>query len=66
MLVLSRKAGESIYIGNDIRLTVSVISGSRVKICIEAPRECAVRREEIAINQRRSQAVQIPIGAVAR
>jgi len=66
MLVLSRKAGETIFIGNEIRLTVSSISGNRVKICIDAPRECAIRREEIAIEQLRAHAAQIPAGAVAR
>jgi len=66
MLVLSRKAGEAICIGNDIRLTVSVISGGRVKLCIDAPRECAIRRQEIVEPQRRAHAAQIPAGAVAR
>lgn len=47
MLVLSRKIGESIQIGENIRLTVSSVNGSRVKICVEAPRELPVRREEI-------------------
>ncbi|WP_437188113.1 carbon storage regulator [Planctomicrobium sp. SH668] len=47
MLVLSRKAGESIYIGDNVLLTVSAISGNRVKICVEAPKQCAIRRGEI-------------------
>jgi carbon storage regulator len=47
MLVLSRKVGESIQIGENIRLTVSSVNGSRVKICVEAPRELPVRRQEI-------------------
>lgn len=66
MLVLSRKAGESICIGNNIRLTVSRIAGNRVKICIDAPRECAVRREEIIVEQPSPSAARIPAGAVAR
>ncbi|WP_437230601.1 carbon storage regulator [Planctomicrobium sp. SH661] len=52
MLVLTRKKGESILIGDGIRITVSTVSGSRVKICVDAPRECPVRREEITDPQR--------------
>jgi len=66
MLVLTRKSGESICIGNDIRISVAAISGNRVKICIDAPKECAVRRNEIAAGQRQNRGVQFPTGAVAR
>lgn len=48
MLVLSRKAGESIVIGGNIKITVSVIHGDRVKIGVEAPKHVKVNREEIA------------------
>ena len=47
MLVLTRKAGESIQIGEDIRLTILSIQGQNVKMGILAPREVAVHREEI-------------------
>lgn len=67
MLVLCRKMGESICIGDEIKLTVSAIAGNRVKICIDAPRECAIRREEIAVEQRRPhQGGQLPSGAIAQ
>jgi carbon storage regulator len=48
MLVLSRKKHEAICIGSDIRIVVTAISGSRVCIGIEAPRDVAVYREEVA------------------
>lgn len=49
MLVLSRKQGESILVGDDVRLTVVRIEGSIVRLGIEAPREITVLREEIAV-----------------
>ena len=47
MLILSRKAGESIMIGDDIEIRVSRIDGDSVKIGIEAPRNLPVYRHEI-------------------
>ncbi len=48
MLVLSRKVGERIRIGDKIVVTVVKISSSGVRIGIEAPTELAVMREELA------------------
>lgn len=47
MLVLSRKPGESVTIGDEVRVTVLSISGKQVRIGIEAPSDIAVHREEI-------------------
>lgn len=47
MLVLTRKPGESIVIGQDIVITVIEIKGGQVRIGIDAPREIDVYREEI-------------------
>jgi len=47
MLVLSRKVGERIWIGDDISITVVRITGGGVRIGIEAPSELAVVREEL-------------------
>ena len=47
MLVLSRKVGERIWIGEDISVTVVRITGGGVRIGIEAPTEMAVVREEL-------------------
>jgi carbon storage regulator len=47
MLVLSRKSGESIVIGDDIRVTVVAVEGNRLRLGIEAPRECRILRGEI-------------------
>ena len=47
MLILTRKLGESITIGNDIKVTVLDMQGKQVKIGIAAPKELSVYREEI-------------------
>ena len=47
MLVLTRKVGESITIGEHIRVTVIAMKGNQVKLGIEAPADTKVHREEI-------------------
>lgn len=48
MLILQRKAGESLLIGDDIQVTVvSVEAGGRVRLAIEAPRSMTILRNEL-------------------
>lgn len=47
MLVLTRKAGEAIAIGEDIRIVVMQVKGKQVRLGIKAPSDTAVHREEI-------------------
>ena len=47
MLALSRKANESIVIGNDIEVTILEIKGDQVKLGITAPKSVPVYREEV-------------------
>jgi carbon storage regulator len=47
MLVLSRKAGESILIGDDIRIKVLEIKNGRLKLGLEAPDEVCIVRGEL-------------------
>ena len=47
MLVLTRKIGESINIGNSIKITVVSIDGSQVRLGIDAPKDVIVHREEV-------------------
>jgi carbon storage regulator len=46
MLVLSRKAGEQIVIGDNIRVTVVKVHGGRVRLGIEAPKDVSINRQE--------------------
>ncbi|MFJ7315247.1 carbon storage regulator CsrA [Pseudomonas sp. NPDC098747] len=47
MLILTRKVGEVLNIGDDINVTVLGVSGKQVRIGIDAPKDVAVHREEI-------------------
>ena len=47
MLVISRKKGESLLIGDDIEITVEKIDISSVKISIKAPKEKVILRKEV-------------------
>jgi carbon storage regulator len=53
MLILTRRAGEALRIGDEIEVTVMAVNGSQVRIGINAPRNIAVDREEIAERKRR-------------
>ncbi len=47
MLILTRRVGESLMIGDDVNVTVLGIKGNQVRIGVSAPKEVAVHREEI-------------------
>jgi carbon storage regulator len=53
MLILTRRAGEALRIGDHIEVMVMAVNGSQVRLGINAPRDIAVDREEIAERKRR-------------
>jgi carbon storage regulator len=53
MLILTRRAGEALRIGDDIEVMVMAVNGAQVRIGINAPRDVAVDREEIAKRKQR-------------
>ena len=53
MLILTRRAGETIRIGGDVEVTVIAINASHVRIGVKAPKDVIVDREEIALRKKR-------------
>jgi len=53
MLILTRRIGESLVIGEDITITILAIKGNQIRIGIDAPKDVSVNRQEIQnkINQ---------------
>jgi len=47
MLILTRRVGETVVIGNDVDVTVLGVKGNQVRLGVKAPREVTVHREEI-------------------
>ncbi|MBQ4488176.1 MAG: carbon storage regulator CsrA [Ruminobacter sp.] len=51
MLILTRRLGESITIGDNVKLTVLSIKGSQVRIGVEAPKEVCIQRSELSMDK---------------
>lgn len=63
MLVLTRKPGQQIMVGDDIVINVVEVSGDKVRIAIEAPRDIKIYRGEIyrAIQEENRKAAEAPL-----
>jgi len=67
MLIMSRRQGETILIGNDIEIVIAHIGRSRVKVGIRAPREMTVVAQEVKlVGEENRAAAQAPSAAVLR
>jgi carbon storage regulator len=55
MLILTRRVGETVMIGNDVTVTVLGVKGNQVRVGINAPKHVAVHREEIYERIKREQ-----------
>jgi len=58
MLILTRRVGETVMIGNEVSITVLGVKGNQVRIGINAPKHIAVHREEIYERIKREQGEQ--------
>ena len=56
MLILTRRVGETLVIGDDITVTVLGVKGNQARLGVNAPKEIAVHREEIFNRIKREQA----------
>lgn len=66
MLVLSRKTGQTIMIGDDIYLTVLGVKGNQIRLGIDAPEEVAVHREEIYMRIKQNAEPKAPVSVTYR
>jgi carbon storage regulator len=64
MLVLSRRANQSIIVGTNITITVLEIRGDQVRLGIEAPRDVTVHRDEVAAEIRAANQAAVGTGPV--
>ena len=58
MLILTRRVGETMMIGDEVTITVLGLKGNQVRIGVNAPKDIAVHREEIYERIKREQAAQ--------
>jgi len=65
MLILTRRVGETVMIGDDVTITVLGVKGNQVRVGINAPKSVAVHREEIYERIKREQQAEAPEKAKA-
>jgi len=65
MLILTRKPGESVFIGDGIKITIVEIKGNQIRVGIDAPKEMRIYREEIyyQIIEENKQAAEVVAGS---
>jgi carbon storage regulator len=65
MLILTRRVGETVMIGNEVTVTVLGVKGNQVRIGVNAPKDVAVHREEIYERIKREEGQDSRSGAPA-
>jgi len=65
MLILTRRVGETVMIGNEVTVTVLGVKGNQVRIGVNAPKDVAVHREEIYDRIKREEDLDSQAGTTA-
>jgi len=65
MLILTRRVGETVVIGDDVTVTVLGVKGNQVRLGVNAPKEIAVHRQEIYERIQQEQAAERPVKIAA-
>ena len=66
MLILTRRVGETVMIGNEVTVTVLGVKGNQVRVGVNAPKDVAVHREEIYERIKREEGSESHSGSPAR
>ena len=64
MLILTRRIGETIMVGDEVTVTVLGVKGNQVRLGVSAPKTIPVHREEIYIRIKREEAIASATGGV--
>jgi carbon storage regulator len=62
MLILTRRVGETLMVGDDVTVTVLGVKGNQVRLGVNAPKEVAVHREEIYLRIQNEKSADSEIG----
>ena len=65
MLILTRRIGETIMVGDEVTVTVLGVKGNQVRLGVSAPKTIPVHREEIYIRIKREEAIASATGGVS-
>lgn len=66
MLILTRRVGETVMVGDEVTITVLGVKGNQVRLGINAPKDVAVHREEIYQRIKQEHDDREPEGSVGR